>query len=91
MTLSGNLDPVIRKRLAEVVQLVQSYCRLAELEIAAGERPRAGDIALPEDTAEKVKEWAEGEDAKVRERETFMGKLRAVGKDPRAALEAMGG
>ena len=39
-TISGDLDPLVRKRLAEVVQLVQSYCRLAELEIATGERRR---------------------------------------------------
>src|SRR5918995_6758158 len=45
VTLSGDLDPVVRKRLAEVVQLLQSYCRLAELEIAAGERPRPGVVA----------------------------------------------
>src|SRR5215217_5252606 len=63
VTVSGDLDPAFRKRLAEVVQLVQSYCRLAELEIAAGERPRAGDVALPEDTVQKVKEWAEGEES----------------------------
>jgi hypothetical protein len=85
VTLPGDLDPVIRKRLAEVVQLVQSYCRLAELEIAAGERPRAGDVALPEDTAEKVKEWAEGEAGREKQREAFMGRLRAVGEDLRAA------
>lgn len=60
LPISGNLDNVIRKRLAEVVQLVQSYCRLAELEITTGERPRAGDVALPEDTPERAKEWAVG-------------------------------
>ena len=91
MTLSGNLDPAIRKRLAEVVQLVQSYCRLAELEIAVGERPKAGDAVLPEDVEERIKEWAEGEAERERQREAVMGKLRAVGKDPRAALEEMGG
>jgi hypothetical protein len=40
VTISGNPDPLVRKRLAEVVQLIRSYCRLAELEIAAGERSR---------------------------------------------------
>ena len=40
VTLSGDLDPLVRKRLAEVAQLVQSYCRLAGLEIAAVERPK---------------------------------------------------
>jgi hypothetical protein len=91
VTLSGDLDPVIRKRLAEVVQLVQSYCRLAELEIAAGELPKAGDVALPEATVEKTKEWAVGEAEREKQREEFMGRLRAVGKDPGGALGAMGG
>ena len=65
LTISGDLDPVVRKRLAEIVQLVQSYCRLAELEIAVGERSRAGDIALPEDTGERVRQWAEDEENKM--------------------------
>jgi hypothetical protein len=78
VTLSGDLDPTIRKRLAEVVQLVQSYCRLAELEISAGERPKAGDVKLPEDTGERVKEWAEGEAEREKQREEFMGKLSRV-------------
>jgi hypothetical protein len=51
------------------VQLVQSYCRLAELGIAAGVRPKAAEVALPEDTAERVKGWAEGEEANVQKRE----------------------
>jgi hypothetical protein len=91
VTLSGNLDPVIRKRLAEVVQLVQSYCRLAELEIAAGESPKVGDVSLPEDTAEKAKESVERAAKTEKERKAFVGKLQAVGKDPRAALEEIGG
>jgi hypothetical protein len=70
---------------------LQVYARLAELEIAAGEKPRAGDVALQEDTAEHIKEWAEGEAEREKQREAFMGKLRAVSKDPRAALEEMGG
>jgi hypothetical protein len=73
------------------VQLLQVYARLAELEIASGERPKAGDVALPDGTAEKAKEWAEGEAERERQRETFMGRLQAVGKDPRAALEETGG
>ena len=48
-------------------------------------------MALPEDTAEKVKEWAEVEAEREKQREALMGKLRAVGKDPRAVLEEMGG
>src|SRR5215207_4376748 len=55
LTLSGDLDPLVRKRLAEGVPLVQSYWRLAELEIAAGERPRTGEGALPEDMPERAR------------------------------------
>jgi hypothetical protein len=91
MTLSGDLDPAIRKRLAEVVQLVQSYCRLAELEIAVGERPKTGDVALPEDTVERAKERAEDQAEREKQREEFLGRLQAVGKDPRAALKELGG
>jgi hypothetical protein len=47
VTLSGDLDPVIRKRLAEVVQSVQSYCRLAELDIAAARPSIRLDPSLP--------------------------------------------
>jgi hypothetical protein len=91
VTLSGNLDPVIRERLAEVVQLVRSYCRLTELEIAAGERLRAGDVVLPEDTGQRIRGWAEGEAEREKQRDAFVGKLQAVGRDPRAALKKMGG
>ena len=116
-TVSGNLHPTVKKRLSEVVGPLQVYSRLAELEIASGEAPRfpgKGYVALPEDTAEKAKGWAEGEaerekqreaflgrlqataeKAKVwaedeAEREVFLGRLKAVGEDPRAALEGMG-
>ena len=93
-TISGNLDPVVRKRLAEITQLIQSYCRLAELEVAAGERPRTSDVALPEDTSERAKEWAEGEGAKDREKNDLVDELsaamRAKGRDPAPIREAMG-
>ena len=87
MTLSGDLDPAIRKRLAEVVQFVQVYCRLAELEIAAGERPKAGDVALPEDTGERVKGWAEGEAEREKQKgkelaEALSEVMKTQGHDP---------
>lgn len=93
VTLSGDLDPVVRKRLTEITQLIQSYCRLAELEVACGEAPRfpgKGYVALPEDTAGKAKEWAEKEGEREKQREAFIGRLQSVEKDPRAALEVMG-
>ena len=48
MTVSNELHPTVRKRLTEVVQLLQVYCRLAELELAAGEKLGKGDVTLPE-------------------------------------------
>lgn len=91
LAISGDLDSLIRKRLTEIAQLLQVYARLAELEIAAGERPRPSDVALPEDMGERVKGWTEDEAEREKQREEVMGRLRAVGKDPRAALEEMGG
>ena len=41
LTITNDLNPSVRKRLTEVVQLLQVYARLAELEIAVGEKPRA--------------------------------------------------
>ena len=95
ITISGDLDPVIRKRLAEVVQLVQSYCRLAELEIASGERPRAGEVALPKDTLEKAKEWADGEERKMQKgkelSEELSQAMQAHGHDPTPIRKALSG
>jgi hypothetical protein len=95
LTISGALDSGIRKRLTEIAQLLQVYARLAELEIAAGERLKAGDVALPEDTAEKVKEGAYGEDGKMREGKELVEELsqamRAKGHDPTPIREAMDG
>jgi len=44
-----------------------------------GERLRAGDVRLPGDTAERVKEWAAGEAEREKQREAFIGRLQAVG------------
>ena len=90
LTITNELHPLVRKRLTEIAQLLQVYCRLAELEIVSGEKPKLGDVTLPEDTPEKAKEWAEGEAEREKQRKAFMGRLKAVGKDPRAALEGMG-
>jgi len=94
LTITNELHPLVRKRLTEVVQLLQVYARLAELEIAAGERPRSGDVSLRKDVPERVREWAEGEGANVREREELVGELSAAmeahGHDPTPIREAMG-
>ena len=95
MTVSNELHPTVRKRLTEVVQLLQTYARLAELELAAGEKPARGDVSLPEGTKERVQVWAESEEAEVREREELVSELsaamRAHGHDPTPIREVMGG
>ena len=87
-TVSGELDLVVRKRLTEIAQILQVYCRLAELELAAGGRPRfsePGEYGLPQDTAEKARGWAEKEGEKAK----FMETIGASNKDPMGTLEAM--
>ncbi len=87
-TVSGGLHPTVKKRLTDVVGLLQVYSRLAELEMAAGEVPRfpgKGYVALPEDTADRAKEWAEKEGEKAR----VMEGIASFNRDPTATLEAM--
>ena len=70
----------------EVAQLLQAYCRLAEPELATGGRPKffePGEYGLPEDTADKAKEWAEREGEKARIMET----LTNFNRDPIGTLE----
>jgi hypothetical protein len=62
------------------------YARLAKLEIAAGEKPKVRDVALPEDTEQRARQWAKGEAEREKQREAFLGRLQAVGKDPMAEL-----
>src|SRR5215218_7456981 len=60
-TFSGDLHPTVKKRLSEIVGLLQVYSRLAELEMATGDVPRFpgnGYVALLEDTPERAREWA---------------------------------
>jgi hypothetical protein len=96
MVISNELHPLVRKRLAEVVGLLQVYSRLAELEVASGDTPQfpgRGYVALPDDTAERVREWAESGVEKVREREELVEDLgevmKAHGRDPTPKREAM--
>jgi hypothetical protein len=84
MTVSNELHPLVRKRLTELAQLLQVYARLAELELNAGERTRAGDVALPEGTQERIQEWAgkEGEKARI------MEGIALFAEDPLGTLQA---
>jgi hypothetical protein len=77
-----------------VVQLLQTYKRLAELELTAGKKPWPGDVSLPEGTKEHISEWAEGKEAEVREREELVEQLstamQAHGHDPGSIRQVMG-
>jgi hypothetical protein len=77
------------------VQLLQVYARLAELEIAAGERPREGEVAPPEDTAERIRGWADGEEGKVKEGKELLAQLvpamEAMGFDTGSVKAVIGG
>jgi hypothetical protein len=87
-TVSGELDVRVKKRLVPIAQLLQVYCRLAELELAAGGRPKfsePGEYGLPEDTAEKARNWAEKEGEKAR----IMEGIAEFNKDLMGTLEGM--
>ncbi len=95
LTLSNELHLQVRKRLTEIIQLLQTYARLAELELAAGEKPAPGEVSLPEGTKERVTEWAEGEEAKEWEEEELVDELsksmKARGYDSTPIRQVMGG
>jgi hypothetical protein len=94
LTLSNELHLQVRKRLTEVIQLLQTYARLAELELAAGEKPQPSDVSLPKGTKERIAEWAEGEDTKVREKEELVEELsqamKARGHDSTPVRQVIG-
>ena len=73
---------------------MQTYKRLAELELTAGKKPQPGDVSLPEGTKERISELAEGEEAEVREREELVEQLSAAmqapGHDPGSIRQVMG-
>jgi hypothetical protein len=94
LTITNELNPLVRKRLTEVVQLLQVYARLAELEISVEARPRVGDVALPEDIGERVRQWTEGEESEMQKGKELAEELSQTmevrGHDPVSIREAMG-
>ena len=59
------------------------------------EKSRPGDVSLCEATPERIREWAEGEQAKERETEGLVEELSQAmklrGYDPTPIREVMGG
>lgn len=67
-TLGDQLPVKVRRELQSIVQLVQAYARLTELELATGEKgPTFGPlpVALPDNIKQLIKEWALREQAKA--------------------------
>ena len=54
LTATNELNPGAKCHLTDIVQLSQSYARLAELELAAGGKPDRGTVALSADLYEEL-------------------------------------
>ncbi len=63
----GELNPSVKQYLAELAQLLQVYVRLTELQIATGEKPEQGGIALPADFLDRFQRYVTGEEGQNRE------------------------
>ena len=63
LTVPNELHPKVKQELQPVIWLLQTYARLAELEMVAGGRSR--EAALPADTGERVREWVGEEKEKT--------------------------
>ncbi len=63
VTLDNKLPYKVRNELPSVVQLLQVYAKLTEIELMTGEKePSFGPlpVALPEDIRQQIKEWVQG-------------------------------
>ena len=92
--LSDRLSAGVRKRLTEVVQLLQCYLRAAELEMRAAEEPLRSDLDVAGLKAQVLGRIEELE-AREREREELLAELVSAmegrGYDTGAVKAAMGG
>ena len=73
LTLSNELHLQVRKRLTEVIQLLQTYAT----------------SPCPKPSPERIREWAEGEEAEVREREGLVEELSQTMKNHGYDAEAV--
>jgi hypothetical protein len=74
LTISDRLTGTVRKRLTEMVQLLQCYLRAAELEMRAAEEPLKSDLdgaGLRAQVLERIETLEEQE----REREEILSQL----------------
>jgi hypothetical protein len=73
-TITDRLSVVVRKRLTEIVQLLQCYLRAAELELRATEEPLKSDLDVAGLKAQVLGRIEELE-AREREREALLSEL----------------
>ena len=95
LTISERLPPtVVRKRLAEIVQLPQCYLRAVELEMRAAEEPLRGNLDVKELRAEILRRVEELEE-REREKEEMLAELvpamEASGLDTGVLKAVLGG
>jgi hypothetical protein len=74
LTITDRLSVVVRKRLTEIVQLLQCYLRAAELEMRAAEEPLRSDLDVAGLKAQ-VLDRIETLEAREREREELLAEL----------------
>lgn len=90
LTVTERLPVSVRKRLTEIVQLLQRFLRAAELEMRATEEPLRSDLDVKGFKAQVLERIED-----LEEREELMGELvpamEARGYDPGAVNAMMGG
>jgi hypothetical protein len=80
LTITDRLPGTVRKRLTEIVQLLQCYLRAAELEMRAAEEPLKGKLDVPRLKAQ-VLERIEVLEEQERERQELLAEVMAVAQD----------
>jgi hypothetical protein len=78
LTLEGRLRPAARRELTNIIQLLQIYLRSAEIELAAGEKPERGSVALPADLLEKVQQFITDQEAQRAKDEARRSEMQAL-------------
>ena len=94
LTITDRLSLTVRKRLTEIVQLLQCYLRAAELEMRAAEEPLKTNLDVTGLKAQ-VMERIEVLEERERERQEILSELsqamKARGHDPTPLRQVMGG
>ena len=93
LTITDRLSLTVRKRLTEIVQLLQCFLRAAELEMRAAEEPLKSDLVVKGLRAQ-VLERIEELEARENEREELLAEVTAMAEEhglDAAALKAVGG